>query len=419
MKIGSLCSGYGGLDLAAESVFGAETAWHCEIDAAASRVLEQRWPNTPNLYDLTAVDWDTVDPVDIITAGYPCQPFSSAGQRKGADDERHIWPFVREAIRRVRPRYTVLENVAGHRSLGFDRVLGDLAEDGLHVWWTSIRAADVGAPHGRGRVFLLVTDPTRNQGRLGHGDGRNELHDGTWGAQACGGGERVAARSAGSSPGPEPLDHLLPTPKAADGEWGLPRTSGRPIEKSTHLATIVSLLPTPRATDGEKGGPNQRGSSGDLMLPSAVCQLLPTPKASDASGGKHNSDGHADSLPGSVRLLPTPKAAERGDCKSEHERNDPDLRAITYYTQRWGKYETAIHRWERATRLAPAPTEPNTKGNPRLSAAFAEWMMGLPAGWVTDVDIPRTAQLKCLGNGVVPQQAIAALTWLLSMEAAA
>ncbi|WP_141695370.1 DNA cytosine methyltransferase, partial [Klebsiella pneumoniae] len=91
--------------------------------------------------------------------GSPCQPFSHAGQRKGTNDERHIWPYVREAIRRVRPRYTVLENVAGHRSLGFDRVLGDLAEDGLHVRWTSIRASDIGAPHQRERVFLFVTDP--------------------------------------------------------------------------------------------------------------------------------------------------------------------------------------------------------------------------------------------------------------------
>lgn len=117
MKLGSLCSGAGGLDLAVEQVFGAETAWHCEIDDAAAKVLAHRWTGVPNHRDLTATDWGAVEPIDILTGGYPCQPFSHAGKRKGTDDERHIWPDVREAIRRLRPRYTFLENVAGHRSL--------------------------------------------------------------------------------------------------------------------------------------------------------------------------------------------------------------------------------------------------------------------------------------------------------------
>lgn len=160
MRVGSLCSGAGGLDMAVESVFSAKTVWHCEINDAASKVLAVRWPGVPNYRDLTTTDWSTVEPIEILTGGYPCQPFSYAGQRKGTDDERHIWPYVREAIRHLRPRYTFMENVAGHRSLGLDRVLGDLAEDGLHVQWVSVRAADVGAAHSRERLFMLVTDPS-------------------------------------------------------------------------------------------------------------------------------------------------------------------------------------------------------------------------------------------------------------------
>lgn len=163
MRTGSLFSGYDGLGLAVDELFpGNERAWFCEYDDAPSKILAHHWPTVLNHRDVTEIDWTAIEPVDILTGGYPCQPFSAAGQRKGTDDERHLWPFVREAIRHLRPRFTLLENVAGHRSLGFDRVLGDLAEDGMHVRWTSIRASDIGAPHHRERVFILVTDPERD-----------------------------------------------------------------------------------------------------------------------------------------------------------------------------------------------------------------------------------------------------------------
>lgn len=83
----------------------------------------------------------------------------------------------------------------------------------------------------------------------------------------------------------------------------------------------------------------------------------------------------------------------------------------------WGKYGPAIDRWEQLTRPAPPPTEPNKNGNPRLSAAFSEWMLGWPEGWVTQVPgVNRNAQLRIIGNGCVPQQVIAALSWLLSVS---
>lgn len=170
---GSLFSGYGGLDMAVNAYFGATTAWFGEFDPAPSRILTHHWPDVPNHGDITTIDWAAVEPVDILTGGYPCQPFSAAGRRKGTTDERHLWPYVREAIRHLRPRYTVLENVAGHRSLGFDRVLGDMAEDGLHAQWCSVRASDVGACHRRERVFILVTpaDAERNESERQRGSG--------------------------------------------------------------------------------------------------------------------------------------------------------------------------------------------------------------------------------------------------------
>lgn len=162
LKVGSLFAGYGGLDLGIQQVLDAETEWFCEFDEAPSKILKHHWPTVPNYGDVTKIDWETVPPVDIIAGGYPCQPFSRAGLRKGTNDERHLWPYVREAIRVLRPAFAILENVAGHRSMGFDQVLTDLATDGFDAQWATVRARDVGAPHYRERLFILVVpDPDR------------------------------------------------------------------------------------------------------------------------------------------------------------------------------------------------------------------------------------------------------------------
>ena len=156
MRIGSLCSGYGGLDLAVESVFGATPAWFVEFDKAPSAILAHHWPDVPNHGDVKLTDWLAVEPVDILTAGYPCQPFSHAGKRQGTDDPRHLWPDVFRAISDLRPGLVVLENVRGHVSLGLDAVIGDLSSIGYDARWTIVRAADAGACHGRARIFIVA-----------------------------------------------------------------------------------------------------------------------------------------------------------------------------------------------------------------------------------------------------------------------
>ena len=163
MRIGSLCTGYGGLDMAVEAFFNAETIWTCEFDKYASQVIEKRI-NKHNHGDLKKTDWTKVEPIDILTAGYPCQPFSHAGSRRGADDERHLWPHIKEIIGILRPQFVVLENVRGHFGLGFREVLGDLASIGYDAKWTLIRASDVGAPHRRERLFILA-NPHRGGSR--------------------------------------------------------------------------------------------------------------------------------------------------------------------------------------------------------------------------------------------------------------
>lgn len=159
--------------------------------------------------------------------------------------------------------------------------------------------------------------------------------------------------------------------------------------------------------------------------------FLPTPQARDWKGHNPTRDGGLD-LPGAIALLPTPEAKSSVAGPDYARATRPgsggdDLVTTVCKATRghldWGKYQPAIDRWESLTREAPYPVEPNTKGQPRLSARFAEWMMGWPEGWVTDLINPeprrkvegtvsRSAALKMVGNGVVPQQAVAALRLL-------
>ena len=155
MRLLSLCTGYGGLDLAVEAFFDCELVACAEIDKYASLAIDKHF-GVPNVGDIKQVDWASLGDIDIITAGYPCQPFSTAGQRKGTEDERHIWPHIKEGVGILRPSLVILENVRGHLSLGFKEVLQDLASIGYDAIWTIVRASDVGAPHRRARLFIIA-----------------------------------------------------------------------------------------------------------------------------------------------------------------------------------------------------------------------------------------------------------------------
>ena len=155
LTVGSLFSGIGGIDLGLERA-GMTVKWHSEIDPYACRVLKKHWPTVPNLGNIKDIEWSSVEPVDLIAGGYPCQPFSTAGKRQGEKDERHLWPYFLRAISELRPRYAVMENVRGHLSMGFERVLGDLAEVGYDAEWRLVSAAGMGAPHRRERILVVA-----------------------------------------------------------------------------------------------------------------------------------------------------------------------------------------------------------------------------------------------------------------------
>lgn len=313
-RIGSLCSGYGGLDLAALDVFGGTVAWHCEHDpdskdgGGAAKVLAARWPGVPNHGDLTAIDWTAVEPIDVLTAGFPCQDLSYAGRGAGISEGNRsgLWYQVARAIGVLRPGLVLLENVdaiVGRRP-GLDVVLSSLAGLGFDADWCVVPASAVGAPHRRARWFCVAW-PTADAANVGYERGRE-----------------ARERRAG----------------LADGSV--------------------------TAADADRAGGQARGRR---------------PRAGNAR-----------------RLQPV-------ECGGTD----------------WGAYGPAVARWAAVLgRPAPAPTEPGRTGQ-RLAPRFVEWMQGLPAGWVTDVSLSRTAQLKVLGNGCVPQQAAAAYRMLLGALAMA
>lgn len=233
----SLFTGYGGLDMAVTSLTGAELVAVSDIDKGPCTVLAHYHPDVPNLGDIRVIEWESVDvpDFDVLTGGYPCQPFSAAGQRKGTADPRHLWPYVLKAIKTRRPRHAYLENVRGHLSLGFDVVLTDLASAGYDVYWSIMAASSVGAAHRRERLYIYAT------------------------------------------PSLEGVPYVPELPKklpvagrlTSDGLVALTRVD-------EHLQTSIALLPTPLTRD-RKGGANRQGglSLGD------IASLLPTQMASE------------------------------------------------------------------------------------------------------------------------------------------
>ena len=343
LRIGSLCSGYGGLDLAVmDAVPGAEVAWHAQYEPPdkkgrpdkhqyAAQVLAHRFPGVPNHGDITAIDYAGVEPVDVLTAGFPCQDISLAGARAGLlpGNRSGLWSHVARAIAELRPSLVFIENVRSltsaraHSDLescprcmgdlgdrpalrALGAVLGDLASLGFDAEWVCVPASGVGACHKRERTFVLAWPAAEDPD------------------VAAGGQRRLAA------------------PGQAEGGRTRPDAGGRG----------GALAADAHGLDREEGRsePADRAGRADAAV----------------AGGTPGAD--------------------------------------------WGIFAPAVARHERAFgRVAPSPL--NERG--RLSPRFVEWMMGIPAGWVTEVPgIPPNAQLKALGNGVVPRQGAAAFRLL-------
>lgn len=294
-------------------------------------------------------------PVRILALGVPCQPASSAGRQGFDSDSRWLWPHALRVITINRPPIVVFENVAG-------LVTGRKGEP-----WRAI-LADWRAAGYLIKWLLLGACAI--------------------GAAHC--RHRVFALGVyvGVDIAPDPIRldvktcgkrsaRYLPSPTANDGKAGVALWKSRDYPQD--LRTAVAMLPSPAARDGRGEGSPEYWAE------------------------RSEQTGRTNGVPlgAALRLLATPRATD-GTVQPQH----------------WGRYAEAIARQAAWFGEPPAPTEPNRNGAPRLRAEFAEWLMGWPAGWVTDI-LPRSPALVRIGNGVMPQQAIAALRILLSSIACA
>ncbi len=356
LRIGSLFSGHGGLDLAVEHAFDAETIWFSEINEPVAGVFARHWPGVPNLGDITAINWSQVETVDILIGGFPCQDVSTVGKRTGlAPGTRSgLWAHMATAIEALQPKFVVIENVRGLLSSPAIRppiegdddaqcnpdhatpdgatlrnlepdpwhlgdsaarplraagaVLGDLADLRMDARWIGLPASLVGAPHPRFRIFILAhrQDPVPDPARGG----------------------------------------LLPR-------------RGNPGQGTGQAGNDRALAPDHRPHPPRTGWlSEQEQRRGDLVVP------------------------------------------DRG------------------HLRRWGRYAEAIARWEHIIgRPAPASALLSEDAGPRPSPEFVEWLMGLPERWTTDPTATLTAnqQVAALGNGVLPLHAVAALRCLLAL----
>lgn len=147
--------GIGGIDLGLERA-GWTCRWQVEVDDYRRRVLTKHWPDVPKYGDVRELTGAELEPVDLVSGGFPCQPVSSAGRRQGVADERWLWPEFARLIRILRPGLILMENVPGLLSRGMGEVLRDLAVLGYDAEWSMLSACALGAPHARERVFLVA-----------------------------------------------------------------------------------------------------------------------------------------------------------------------------------------------------------------------------------------------------------------------
>ena len=402
MTHASVFSGIGGAEVAA-TMLGWRQLFHCEINPFGRRVLDYWYPNSKSYEDITTTDFtEWRGRVDVLTGGFPCQPFSYAGRRRGAEDDRYLWPSMYRAIDEIQPTWVVAENVAGILTMveqgevskvagsatlfdAFDdlrgryelretftlqRICSDLESHGYAVQPVLVPACAVGAPHRRDRVFIVarrveaVSEDTMHGGQLHRpneeqGSERNERHT------CAGGGERICGETSGTDDADTEHTRL----EGQDTSWG------ESTDKRLHLRRAAARCSGQNGEGRLAPHPDShRGSEVDEHMESEL-----------ADGAKPVSNGgqriSADTCHAGLQEARTeqPTAGHRGFGVRTGE-----------WVERFGRGEEIGSRWQNFPSVSPVHR--GNDGLPfdvdRLTLSFGKW---------------RTEALKAYGNAIVPQ----------------
>lgn len=375
---GSLFSGFDAPSIAA-SWMGWKNAFHCEINPFCNEILKYWFPNSEHYEDITKTDFSQwKGRIDVLTGGFPCQPFSLAGQRKGADDNRYLWPHMLRAIREIRPAWVIGENVAGiltmvqpgketevgsqtslfgednrkrillRQEYVVETICKDLEREGYSVQPLLIPACAVGAPHRRDRVWVIATVQTQGL-KMCDENGKTRFY---------------------------PME-LLPTPMATDiyhpehvrnlkdagAETMASRKNGsnRPNGLMDFM-DFYGMLPTPNAREADEYSKkyNPKSQMGTALTAMAVNGMLPTPTNSMVTYQDFIQAGYHSSKRPDYGLIPTPTASSHhnGCCKERKDGTSRKSELNHYIAAQTGKTS-------------------------QLNPLFVEEMMGFPLMWTT------------------------------------
>lgn len=360
-----LFAGVGGLALGVEAALGATTAVVAEVEKGPATALRRRFPDAPNVGDVTTAPWDALKPwgFGVVSSGSPCPDISGLGRRAGmgVGTRSGLWSCTVDAVAALEPEWVVWENVRGalstrigpgHPMRALGKVLADLAALGYDAQWRTVKASDVGAPHARARVFVLAR----------HRDA-----------------------------GPTETNHIIPRSAFAL----LDRAAGRWFNVGGEVDYSSAWPPNGAMVNGYAC----HADPVPALYPEVP--LLRTPVASEAGGGPLSPvaaarRGQTLRLTGLLLDLWHPGLLPESDPDQEPG---------------WREYAPAIQRWEQVLgRPAPEATEPG-RNRPRASARLLEWMVGLDEGHVTDPELGLTwkEQVTACGNIAQQQQVAHAL----------
>jgi DNA (cytosine-5)-methyltransferase 1 len=295
-----LCAGYGGIELGLHrAIRGMRTVALCEIEAFAIANLVAKmeaglmdpapvWP------DLKTFPWSEFrDRVDILTGGYPCQPFSAAGKRAGKDDPRHLWPWIADGIQLLRPKLCFFENVEGHISLGLSDVIEDLAGMGYRTTWGIFSASEVGAPHQRKRVFILAHNQRERIEELGGWIATRTQQHTAWNY----GSNAWPSRPGEQQYGWEPPRVVADTKESGQREWqedlrcAQSDRTGEAMGDTGYQRQEERQLPTggPEQSDQNMADASIIGSDG---RPDGTCRWIREPREASGDAARCGGEGN-------------------------------------------------------------------------------------------------------------------------------